>query len=350
MTKVNAYFSDNLQSLNTYRSELMGIAALWIAALHVFSELYSDIRVPVFSVIVARGNLGVEVFLLLSGIGLSYSLSRCEGLSQFYKRRLARVVIPWLVISLPYWLWFTLHNGESVESFILNWSGLSFWFRGVTTVWYISFILPIYFICPFIYKLQKKNDLWLYLLWVLIIIINLILFFMNVSFYNRTEIALTRIPVFIAGLLLGAILRSPHEHSALPFVIIATVSTILFIANMIHQGRYFVIIYRLSGCGFVLLLLFLICYILKRTRASNIVNRTLEMVGSLSLEFYLISVFIRNIVRTYNVGASHTKPVRFAFALGIIAVSLLLALAYSLLSATVKRNCTSWRNRNERNS
>lgn len=46
------------------------------------------------------GNVGVDIFLLLSGIGLYYSYERSSA--GFFKRRLSRVLIPHLIFAVPY--------------------------------------------------------------------------------------------------------------------------------------------------------------------------------------------------------------------------------------------------------
>ena len=59
----------SLESLSDYRKELMGFAAIWVALMHSFNQLFPNLKIPVVSKALAYGNLGVEIFLILSGLG-----------------------------------------------------------------------------------------------------------------------------------------------------------------------------------------------------------------------------------------------------------------------------------------
>lgn len=63
-----------INNLSTYRTQLMGIATLMIIACHAPA---SGVVMPHFlSRIFNLGNFGVDLFLLLSGLGVYYSLSK----------------------------------------------------------------------------------------------------------------------------------------------------------------------------------------------------------------------------------------------------------------------------------
>lgn len=63
----------NLGDLSRYRTELMGLSALLILICH--STAYIDMpSIVVYALSVA--NIGVDLFLFLSGMGMWYSLQR----------------------------------------------------------------------------------------------------------------------------------------------------------------------------------------------------------------------------------------------------------------------------------
>ena len=65
-----------LQLLSKYRTELMGVGAICILLCHSVGR---DVLMPGFlSQILSYGNIGVDIFLLSSGMGMFYSLSRCQ--------------------------------------------------------------------------------------------------------------------------------------------------------------------------------------------------------------------------------------------------------------------------------
>ena len=67
------------KDLSTYRTPLMGMATLMIIACHAPA---SGVVLPqVLSRLLTMGNYGVDLFLLLSGIGVYYSLSKQSATS-----------------------------------------------------------------------------------------------------------------------------------------------------------------------------------------------------------------------------------------------------------------------------
>ena len=66
-----------LEKLSKYRTPLMGIAAIMIVLCH--ANLY-DIQVNgIIRKMLSFGNVGVDIFLFLSGIGCYYSLDKNGG-------------------------------------------------------------------------------------------------------------------------------------------------------------------------------------------------------------------------------------------------------------------------------
>lgn len=70
--------------LSKYRSELMGAAMLWVMLFHAADLTFP---IPGLDLFRAAGFGGVDIFILLSAMGLSLSLSRLE---QEYGAFLAR--------------------------------------------------------------------------------------------------------------------------------------------------------------------------------------------------------------------------------------------------------------------
>ena len=93
------YFDTQL--LSKYRSQLMGLATLMIIACHAPA---SGVALPgILTRILELGNFGVDMFLFLSGLGCYYSLSKCNtGYGEYWVRRIKRVFIPYLIISIPF--------------------------------------------------------------------------------------------------------------------------------------------------------------------------------------------------------------------------------------------------------
>lgn len=75
----------DLSKVSLYRTQLMGIAAILIVLCH--ASLYGVQMCSVLSTILNIGNIGVDVFLFLSGMGCYYSLNKpksggcCHGIN-----------------------------------------------------------------------------------------------------------------------------------------------------------------------------------------------------------------------------------------------------------------------------
>ena len=88
-----------LSGISHYRGELMGLAMLFVMFFHVWmpksNALYGLVRC---------GNVGVDMFLFLSGIGLWYSWTKDPSPVRFFKKRYLRVYPAWLVIACLFYM------------------------------------------------------------------------------------------------------------------------------------------------------------------------------------------------------------------------------------------------------
>lgn len=311
------------REVNEYRSEIMGVATLWVLSLHFFSELYTDVRIPVFTEICSRGNIGVDVFLLLSGISLYYSWTNNPSIVCFYKKRFNRVVIPWLVLALPYWL-FMYFNGEVQSLFMLigNFFGVTFWTHGIITTWYIQLIIMLYIIYPFIVKEQIKSNKRVICLMGMVILINCLGALIIPSWYKSADLFLARIPVFFLGSLLGQVIKDEKNNDSpkiyiLYFVMLSFIFALsIFIS--IYNHELGVLFYYLGAAGVSFFIIIILIVIMKRLR---LINYFLRNIGYASLEVYLLNVFARNIIVVNKIGfefSYYKKIIFLIFVSGII--------------------------------
>ena len=75
-----------------YRAEIMGFATLLVMMSHV-TNLFNEMPRKIY-LITYRGNIGVDIFLFLSGIGMIYSLTKNYKIKEFYKKRIVRILLP----------------------------------------------------------------------------------------------------------------------------------------------------------------------------------------------------------------------------------------------------------------
>ena len=289
-------------SFNKYRMELMGFATIWIGLMHVFPELFPDVEIPIIGKIIERGNLGVEIFLFLSGYGLYCSLNKTNNVALFYKKRANRILGAWLILGSLYWIIFgILSKRIGITWLIYNASGLSFWGSGVTTIWYVSYIFIIYLLYPLVYIAQHKTSSSVLVIICGIVLINCTLSVVKSDIYSNIEIAITRTPIFLIGSYIAQIHNSKQESTDKMLLIVwsyVLLTSYLFIISPILQDsnhNIAVMLYRYGGGGISIILLMMLTVVFQKVN----MNVPFVYYGKVSLEFYLISVFIRNIVSLY---------------------------------------------------
>ena len=146
----------SVELISKYRTELMGIAMLLVVLFHGYVPQTSW-----FYGLKRMGNVGVDVFLFLSGIGLWFSWRSCPNLKHFYKQRFLRVYPTWLLLaSCFYGFHFYLKSGFSNDVFDLLGDvivHLDFWLHGELTFWYIPALMALYLVSPFYIQLVNRN-------------------------------------------------------------------------------------------------------------------------------------------------------------------------------------------------
>lgn len=182
------------------RTHLMGMAIIWVAIFHT-GLLFPKFEVANFFLKIGYG--GVDIFLLLSGFGLYFSLDKNRNLLEFYKRRFERILPAYLPIILIFeiclFLWGKFHIVDFLGNLTMTgiWTGLPGQFN-----WYIQAICFLYLLTPIFYDLVKRGDhgktLWIQFFAILCFTI-----LMSVSYSgnNPGMTAITRIPVFYLGFL-----------------------------------------------------------------------------------------------------------------------------------------------------
>lgn len=89
MTNKTASDIFNWYNLSKYRNIIYGFSAIWIVVYHVtttFVKMTKSFH-PFIIELIQAGNVGVDIFLIMSGICLYFSLKKSNGkhILSFYK-------------------------------------------------------------------------------------------------------------------------------------------------------------------------------------------------------------------------------------------------------------------------
>lgn len=139
-----------VSDLSRFRTQIMGAATIGVILCH--AVLWDNELPLLIAKVLSLGNFGVDIFLLVSGMGIFYSLKKnysvSSNLKNWYMRRFARILIPYVVIMGPYWIWFCFYN-NCINRFFYYFTMVSFWKEHVG-VWYLAGLIPIYLLSPII--------------------------------------------------------------------------------------------------------------------------------------------------------------------------------------------------------
>ncbi len=322
-------------ALSEYRREIMGFAAIIITVMHLYVSFYEDAQIPYLTVLLKRGNLGVDIFLILSGCGLFFSLEKSKDIQRFYKRRVTRVLFPYLILSVPYWILLDLIVDSNVGQFCWDLFLVSFWTQGITHYWFVAFIIPMYVFFPLIYKVQKKNNTYILILCALSIIVSSIIAFCNKSYYMEVEIAITRIPSFLMGSYLGEIIINDKDKRAKEtkvFNCYFLISFVVFLFSIVLEPRNAYIadmFYRYGSAGAGLFLVLIVIFLLQY-KPEGLISRLLLYFGDITLEIYIITQSVRNGILLLGLGMNYSIGVK-------LIIETATFIGCTLLSKLVKR-------------
>ena len=254
------------------------------------------------------GEIGVQLFLILSGFGLTWGLLK-KGqqaplpVFQFYRRRAERV----------YPLWWTLHILVFFPLLFagrLNPDESSFWlsligFRATPDLmfflnpawWYVGLLIQLYLVYPFLWNiLQRKGPLWLVVVSFAVAFIvrgaGLFVFKGFLPAWSMGAIFITRLPEFVLGIALASwSWKSPDilDHRLRSWRMIAA-SMLLFSVGVVCAVD-------LLGMTFALFLLgagafgLLYAPLRRLSMTGSIFQRSLKWIGRHSYSLFLIHSF-----------------------------------------------------------
>lgn len=277
---------------STYRNSLKGIAILWICFFHARLGLEN---VPVIGAIQQIGYLGVDIFLLLSGMGLYHSLNKSPSMWQYLRRRAVRllpaflpVCIGWCIVMIPA---LGLNTGSAIHTALGSLTMLGY-LTGAPYIlnWYLTLLLITILLAPLLYKVlhNARKPYWV---WELLI---LAAFACGIPMVGRSQMMLfSRLPIFVLGFGLSAV--EPKKDSP---VLTAVLCWFGFFIGAILLWLGFAwyphwqIGYGLYWYPALLMIPGLcagLCWLMNRLSATGIQFRGLNLLGKASFEIFLFN-------------------------------------------------------------
>lgn len=279
-----------LENISRYRGELMGIAMLFVILFHVGLP-----REDAFFGLRRMGNIGVDMFLFLSGIGLWFSWTKRPSLRHFYLRRFLRIYPCWLLMATLFYLPDYLGPQKFSKSLVdllgdisINWD---FWLHDELSFWYVPAIMMLYLFAPFYMMLIRRHPIYRWLPAVMIMWCILVQYVTPIHLaVGHLEIFWSRVPIFFIGINLGQAVKEKHrlDGASIWMIIIAflmALASSIFLEQVKH-GQFPLFLERMLYIPLTVTTILLLNRIYRRT--PRWVNGAFKFVGALSLEAYLI--------------------------------------------------------------
>ena len=284
----------DFSAISKFRGEIMGVACIWII-LHHFKGTISFYPLSRLSL---YGNAGVDIFLFLSGIGLYFTFQKNEPMSLFYKKRFVRLLIPYILICVPFYVWRFLYLGGT--NLWLDITQLSFPLSRTILTWYIPAIFVFYLLFPLVYKLQntkriQNKTVLVILLSVFYMLLLLIFKKLSPTLYENIEIMLTRFIIFFIGCYFG---RAVFKKKGLPSEWVALGFSYTIIWFLIRETAGLPTFWTRLSCGpLAISICIVLSYLFTYLKQQNFLLKVLRFFGRYSLEIYLTHVLIYNVWR-----------------------------------------------------
>ena len=306
--------------LSKFRSELMGAAMLAVMLFHAWDL---DLRFTTLNELRALGFGGVDIFILLSGVGLAMSLSRREQAdAEFLSRRAWRVLPAYYAVMLPYTLFLYLAGRAQLSTFLWNSILLNYWVGCMGGFnWYVGGIMLLYLATPPVFRFLRARRRRVPIL----LAVTAAAFFvtqvlMRDTWWNHLDLFF-RIPVYAAGLVIGLWIVEERKFTAADGAALAVMlaSGVVYALTFKSMGDY------APGAYIFTLITVPVClglaWLMDKLPLRPL-YAALRFLGENSLEIYLLNVSLFSetalLQRFFDPGPGHYVYYAAAFALNIL--------------------------------
>lgn len=258
--------------LSKYRSELMGFAILLVMAFHLSVCEY--------------GEIGVEFFLVLSGVGLTFSRYNhpCKY-PRYLIHRLMRVLPLYLIAASVYYYCIKQLPLSSITA-VYNITFVSLLLNGNLTYWFIFIIICFYILFPFLEKVYSGFSQ----IYLICIAVALPLCFLMTSISPKNEILWARLPVCLLAVPVGSLVLKGQKTNIVLLVLSASLGCAIMALNKfgilssLNIPINYVSCRRLSFFFLAIPALFA-CTLIVRL---PVICKIMKFFGQMTLELYMV--------------------------------------------------------------
>lgn len=298
-----------LDVLSDYRNACYGFCAVWIVLFHARIDgcdfSFGIQGLSGINTMLALGNFGVDVFMLLSGVSCYFSWTKNRDAGLFLKKRLVRVAPTVLLICGSFWtLWVLSGEMHWTELLYKATLVLPIFSEGSLGAWYVAAILMLYAAYPYIHAViygvgggysEKRMFSRIVILCIAVLFGFWMLHKYNLVLFRNIEIMVARVPSFCIGVYLGHLVkeRKGFGSSAWLCVMMATAAYSIYAVLALHWVEHSYWWWRVTMIPGGVLGAILICgmfRLLNRVQWMRPVTAFFCLTGGFSLELYVAHI------------------------------------------------------------
>ena len=300
----------DLSDISKYRSELMGWAIVWIMMLH-----FTFITIKPLGFIAQYGFAGVDIFMLVSGFGLYFSLDHNNNLRSYFKRRVIRIFPTYYLIGIFSSL-IIFH--DTFQNYLFRYSTIGFWTNNLYWEWYIPSIVILYILAPIIKKaIDSRYIVTISFIAIALLVASFIIVSQEfVSDKDPHFFMLYRTPEFVFGMICAYWTQKRTTNKK--FYIVMGLGFPFFI--LLFPKHHEIYNYKYLSLAF-LLPFFTISFIML-SRTIKHLKPILSTIGQSSLEIYLIQAIFFEAIITEKLIISQTWHDAITISLIIVCILL----------------------------
>lgn len=263
-----------INCINENRAYLMGIAMICVIIYHAFCWVYNPIGY------LNVGYCGVDIFLFLSGMGLSYSFEK-NDIKTFYKNRFWRIYpLYFIAVSIAYAL---CHDRWNVTTYVANLTTVGYYIDGGINSfdWYVNALVTLYVSFPLFYYYSKTRYVGLSILTIAVFIYGVI-YYHSISYWY--DCLISRLPIFLYGVMFPKCYKSSN--------VVALIGLVVFIPCRLLSSK------SLTTSFLVIPMIIFFLGILPQLPEK--IKGAIEFCGKYSLEIYLANILIPRVFDILN--------------------------------------------------
>lgn len=227
-----------LDGLSRQRVPIMGVAALLVLFCHMQFTIPPSLGV--FIGIRSLSSCSVDIFFLLSGLGIRFALCK-YSVGEFYRKRLLRILPTFFAVVLLVHavLMPLMGKWTSWADLLFKLTTLDYFIHNEQTLWYVGAILLFYLFSPLYHRLfsraADKVRFGIAGVGVALLVSVAASFALNALGIEHLMLVLARLPVYLLGYWVGYLIE---QGKSLPLWSLA-VAFVLGLAGMIVQQTCF---------------------------------------------------------------------------------------------------------------